>query len=55
MQSTLSSLQNAHAEIATALTMWVEGQNASEVIQVALNAKIELENALKNLQSHCDD
>lgn len=48
-------LQNAETEIATALTMWRDGYNASEVLQVVLNAQIELNNALDRLRAHVGD
>lgn len=55
MPTTETSLEFAQAEIVTALMMWREGSNASEVLQVALNAQAELQRAIDNLKAHCAD
>jgi hypothetical protein len=55
MKTTQEALIAAYAEIATALTMWNEGCNASEVLQVALNAKDELNKAIENMHARVGD
>ena len=55
MQTTEGILEDLEALTATALTLWREGKNASEIIQILLDAKQSLDDAMKNLRAHTTD